>query len=100
MCAFIDINCVVVFCYRGWDLPDKFSDEGNEQQQAALAPVQTVAAVGSSPLVGAHLARVAAAWSAGSRHCAVQLLKVGLNEEECAEVTESLLALQQKHGSQ
>ncbi len=94
--------CVVLLsrCCRCCDPSHELHhDQEEEQQQRELTAVQTIAAVGSSPLVGAHLARVADAWTSGSRHCVAQLRKVGLNEEECAEVTETLLALQLQHSS-
>lgn len=59
----------------------------------------SIGAVGCNSLTGQHLLNVTAAWSSGIKTSAAQLEKVGMNQEERAELTEHLLSIAQLYSS-
>jgi hypothetical protein len=82
--------------HRKSSKPVSSTDQVGETEYFA---VPSIGAVGSNGLTGRHLENVTAAWSSGGRISATQLDKVGMNQEERAEVTEHLLSIAQLYSS-
>mmetsp|Transcript_13296 Transcript_13296/g.18233 ORF Transcript_13296/g.18233 Transcript_13296/m.18233 type:complete len:448 (+) Transcript_13296:497-1840(+) len=62
----------------------------NTNQLVSSAELSVISAVGSNALVGSHLSEVVTRWSQRSSRCSVQLAKIGLDEDDCRELEESL----------